>query len=124
MTICFSQLTQETQKDIAETFAHCFPTINERQRVYQIANIYIPFHSIADPVDIWMYVFQSIQKSPKKTLALLEASYFILTSRQEETIREIASNDKDKIVEPDQKYRNVLLQQTNENLKFHYIQKS
>ena len=87
MTICFSQLPLETQRDIAETFVYCFPTMNERQRVYQIANIYVPFHSIADPVEIWMYVFQAIQKNPKKTHALLEASHFILKNRLEEAFK-------------------------------------
>ena len=97
MTICFSQLPLETQRDIAETLVYCFPTMNERQRVYQIANVYIPFHSIADPVEIWMYVFQTIQKNPKKTHALLEASHFILNNRYEEVVVSMQSSQDESV---------------------------
>ena len=86
MTICFSQLPLETQRDIAETLVYCFPTMNERQRVYQIANIYVPFHSIADPVEILDVCLSNHSKSPKKNHALLEASHFILKSRYEEVL--------------------------------------
>ena len=99
MTICFSELPIETQRDIAETLSHCFPTMNERQRLYQIANIYIPFHSIVDPIDIWLYVFQSIQKNHQKTYALIDSAHFLLMGKYQDIERELtnAVNTKNKI---------------------------
>ena len=45
--------------------------MNERQRVYQIVNIYVPFHSIADPAEILdVCLSKTIQKSPKKNHVL------------------------------------------------------